>query len=130
MRVGGEIARQAAEQRHEAQVIGDDARHIVDCSRKRAAMADADDFMVAMLDLAAQKICTRMAKRHERQTFLTDVGNDFAIVEAVHIGETIFEVDTFGNVAVDTDFHRTVGDGFGNKAMRFHGGQTKALRNG
>lgn len=86
--------------------------------------------MIAMFDFAAHEIRARMAKRHQRQAFLANIGCDLAIIEAVKIGQTVFQIDAFGDVTVDGHFHRAVGNGLGDETMRLHRRQAKALGNG
>ena len=130
MGVGGVIAGKAAEQRDEARAAGADARQVMNGGRKRAAMAKSDHAGFAAFDFAAKEIRADMAECRQCQRVVVDIGRDLAIVEPVAGGKVDFELDTFGDLAVDADLHHALGDRTGDQPVCLHRGYAEPLRHG
>jgi hypothetical protein len=94
--------------------------------RKRAAVAKADDGVIAMFDLALEIARPRMTERAKRQALFAKIWRDLAILQSESLGEPRLQFDALDDIAVDRDFDDTIGDGPRNQPMRLDGGDTEA----
>ena len=127
MRVGGEFPCEAAEERDEAHVARGRARQVLDARRQRAAVADADQLVLAALDLELEESGAGDAERPERQVVLIEIRDDLAVVEAVGARQRLLELHAFADVAVDEDLNQAFLVGLHDQSMGLETGEAETL---
>ncbi len=127
-RVGGEAAREAAEQRHEPDLPSVDPRQVLDAGRQRAAVAEPDHGILPSLAGETQVAGAEHAEGAQRQEGVVEVGRDLAEGEAVGAAELLFELDAAGDLAVDEDPHHALAARAGDEPVRLDVGHVEPGR--
>ena len=126
--IGGIVARQPAEQRDETHAPGVEPRQLLHRRRQRPAVPEADDPVLAALDLAPEKARARRSpSARSGRPASPRSGATSQNSSPKRADELLLEVDAFDDVAVDRHLDRPVGDGAGDQPVRLDRGDAQPL---
>lgn len=113
------LPRQTAEQRNDSYVRDLHMRKPVYASRKRAAIAEADQSMISGIKRPSQIAGARDPQRGKRHRIFAEVGRNLTKLKTVTRGDMLLESHARGDLAVYAHMNNTEPVGSGNQPMGF-----------
>ena len=127
-RIGGGVARQAAEQRDEAHMRPLGARQILDDLVERSAVADADQLLLAAFQHVLEIMSARCRESTQRQRAFANRGRHGAEIQFPMCGDAVLERHALGRIAFDEHTHQAGLGRFRDQPIDLHPRETELLR--